>query len=114
MWQKSLRVAYTFDRVFVYFSVTSPPSVAASHTIRCGTARFYSNSRIRKKKWRFLAPGATYHCFLLVADVITLESITPDRCAVSSTRRNTGVFTGSSTFEPLAKKASYTFTAAPK
>src|ERR1700687_4497464 len=28
--------------------------------------------------------------------------------------RKTGVLTGSSTFEPLAKKASYTFTAAPK
>src|SRR6267378_2162344 len=37
-----------------------------------------------------------------------------DNCALSSMRRNTGVLTGSSTFEPLTRKASYIFTAAPK
>src|ERR1700676_2598684 len=117
MRQKSLLVAYSFNRAFLYFCVTSAPSsVAARDKILFGTARLYS--RIRRTKWRFVVHLLSHRLFTKFPDLglpdCRRRSTSVHRCAFSSTRRNTGVLTGNSTFEPLAKKASYTFMAPPK
>ena len=118
MRQKSLLVAYSLDRAFLYFCVTSTPSSVSARDNNCfEAARLYS--RIRRKNSCFLAAPTfappTYQFFRILADVTAVESrVPPDKFAFSLMRRSTGVLIGRSTFEPLARKASYIFSAPPK
>src|SRR5882672_1738305 len=118
MWQKSLRVAYTFDRVSLYYCALVSlllllplrPPIKSVAEQRASIRELIKEVALVADRAR----SATHQCFWILSDVTTVASTPPGRCAFSSTRSKTGVLTGSSTFEPLARKASYMFTAPPK